>query len=124
MPLRQLVSSGNRATLKFKVVTTYTRKELFRTESVVTTYFNAFHVVLLGLWVWRGAELVFPLSVNWQVDYESYDWHRLDPAAETTKAKVRAFFLHEEEAQEYKPFDASKHAKYAGHKLYSASILK
>jgi len=115
---------------------------MFQSENLITGMFqrldklnkNAFASVgvfgksrdaqIQGLWVWRGAELVFPLSVNWKVDYESYDWHRLDPAAETTKAKVRAFFLHEEEAQEYKPFDASKHAKYAGHKLYSASILK
>ncbi len=69
-------------------------------------------------------DLVFPLSENWQVDYESYDWHRLNSNADSTKALVEAFFLHDEETQEYKPFDSAKHAKYAGHKLYSASILK
>ena len=63
--------------------------------------------------MWRGQELVFPLSVNWQVDYESYDWHRLDPAADGTMALVDSFFLHEEEVQEFKPFDASKHGKVA-----------
>jgi len=115
---------------------------MFQSENLITGMFqrldklnkNAFASVgvfgksrdaqIQGLWVWRGQELVFPLSVNWQVDYESYDWHRLDPAADGTKALVDSFFLHEEEVQEFKPFDASKHGKYAGHKLYSASILK
>lgn len=115
---------------------------MFQSENLITGMFqrldklnkNAFASVgvfgksrdaqIQGLWVWRGQDLVFPLSDNWQVDYESYDWHRLDSSAASTKALVEAFFLHEDEIQEYKPFDASRHAKYAGHKLYSASILK
>lgn len=115
---------------------------MFQNENLITGMFqrldklnkNAFAAVgafgksrdaqIQGLWVWRGKDLVFPLSDNWQVDYESYDWHLLDPKADSTKALVEAFFVHEEEAQEYKPFDASKHAKYAGHKLYSACVFK
>jgi len=115
---------------------------MFQNENLITGMFqrldklnkNAFAAVgafgksrdaqIQGLWVWRGKELAFPLSVNWQVDYESYDWYKLDPATDSTKALVEAFFLHEEEAQEYQPHDAAKHAKYAGHKLYSASIFK
>jgi len=115
---------------------------MFQNENLITGMFqrldklnkNAFASVgvfgksrdaqIQGLWVWRGQDLVFPLSENWQVDFESYDWHRLDSSAATTKDLVQAFLLHKDDAQEYKPFDASKHAKYAGHKLYSASILK
>jgi len=115
---------------------------MFQNENLITGMFqrldklnkNAFAAVgafgksrdaqIQGLWVWRGKELAFPLSDNWQVDYESYDWYKLDPATDSTKALVEAFFLHEEEAQEYQPYDAAKHAKYAGHKLYSASIFK
>merc|ERR1711970_1707693 len=115
---------------------------MFQSENLITGMFqrldklnkNAFASVgvfgksrdaqIQGLWVWRGQDLVFPLSDNWQVDYESYDWHRLDSSSSSTKALVEAFFLHLDDVQEYKPFDGSKHAKYARHKLYSASILK
>uniref|UniRef100_A0A8I5NYQ0 EF-1-gamma C-terminal domain-containing protein n=1 Tax=Papio anubis TaxID=9555 RepID=A0A8I5NYQ0_PAPAN len=34
-----------------------------------------------GVWVFRGQELAFPLSPDWQVDYKSYTWWKLDPAA-------------------------------------------
>merc|ERR1711872_1143182 len=51
-------------------------------------------------------------------------WHLLDPSSDKTKALVEAFLLHKDDSQEYEPFDSLKHAKYAGHKLYSASILK
>jgi len=115
---------------------------MFQSENLITGMFqrldklnkNAFASVgvfgksrdaqIQGLWVWRGKDLVFPLSDNWQVDYESYDWHLLDPSSDKTKALVEAFLLHKDDSQEYQPFDSLKHAKYAGHKLYSASILK
>ncbi|KAL4705782.1 hypothetical protein ACJJTC_016376 [Scirpophaga incertulas] len=45
-----------------------------------------------GVWVWRGQELVFPLSSDWQVDYESYDWRKLDPSSEETKRLVQEYF--------------------------------
>jgi len=115
---------------------------MFQSENLITGMFqrldklnkNAFASVgvfgksrdaqIQGIWVWRGKDLAFPLSENWQVDYESYDWHRLDPAAAATKSLVNAFLLHEDDIQEFKPFDGRKHAKYAGHKLYSAAIFK
>lgn len=31
-----------------------------------------------GIWVWRGHELAFKLSEDWQIDYESYSWKKLD----------------------------------------------
>lgn len=45
-----------------------------------------------GVWVWRGQELAFPLSPDWQIDYESYDWTKLDPASPDTKKLVQDYF--------------------------------
>ncbi|CAH1174119.1 unnamed protein product [Phaedon cochleariae] len=45
-----------------------------------------------GVWVWRGQELAFPLSPDWQIDYESYEWKKLDPASEETKKLVEQYF--------------------------------
>jgi len=42
-----------------------------------------------GVWIWRGHELVFPLSPDWQIDYESYDWKKLDPKSDATKKIVQ-----------------------------------
>nr|XP_042138879.1 elongation factor 1-gamma [Peromyscus maniculatus bairdii] len=66
---------------------------------------NAFASVILfgtnnsssisGVWVFRGQELAFPLSPDWQVDYESYTWRKLDPGSEETKTLVREYFAWE-----------------------------
>jgi elongation factor 1-gamma len=45
-----------------------------------------------GVWVWRGQELAFPLSPDWQIDYESYDWKKLDAKSEDTKKLVTQYF--------------------------------
>ncbi|XP_047028439.1 elongation factor 1-gamma [Helicoverpa zea] len=45
-----------------------------------------------GVWVWRGQQLAFPLSPDWQIDYESYEWRKLDPAAADTKRLVHDYF--------------------------------
>lgn len=45
-----------------------------------------------GVWVWRGQELAFKLSPDWQVDYEVYDWKKLDPKSEETKKLVAQYF--------------------------------
>lgn len=77
-----------------------------------------------GIWIWRGSELAFKLSDNWQVDYESYDWSRLDGNDPATRAIVDAFFTHEEEVMTYQPHKPQVYDKYAGNALYSASIFK
>jgi len=41
-----------------------------------------------GIWIWRGQDLAFKLSDNWQVDYESYSWKKLDPNDPETKKVV------------------------------------
>ncbi|KAF5286052.1 hypothetical protein FQA39_LY16456 [Lamprigera yunnana] len=45
-----------------------------------------------GIWVWKGQELIFTLSPDCQVDYESYDWQKLDPSSEETKKLVQQYF--------------------------------
>lgn len=45
-----------------------------------------------GIWVWRGQDLAFKLSPDWQVDYEVYDWKKLDAASEETKKLVAQYF--------------------------------
>ncbi|XP_015179926.1 PREDICTED: elongation factor 1-gamma [Polistes dominula] len=45
-----------------------------------------------GIWVWRGQELAFTLCPDWQVDYESYSWTKLDPTDEKTKELVHQYF--------------------------------
>jgi hypothetical protein len=58
------------------------------------------------------------------VDYESYDWSRLDGNDPATRAIVDAFFTHEEEVMTYQPHKPQVYDKYAGNALYSASIFK
>ena len=48
-----------------------------------------------GVWVWPGQELAFPLCPDWQVDYESYDWRKLDPKEEATKRLVNEYLMWE-----------------------------
>ncbi|KAL1506047.1 hypothetical protein ABEB36_005481 [Hypothenemus hampei] len=45
-----------------------------------------------GIWVWRGHELAFTLSPDWQIDYESYDWKKLDAKSDETKQLVQQYF--------------------------------
>lgn len=45
-----------------------------------------------GVWVWRGQDLAFKLTPDWQVDYEVYDWKKLDPASQETKDLVKQYF--------------------------------
>uniref|UniRef100_G3Q0K3 Eukaryotic translation elongation factor 1 gamma n=1 Tax=Gasterosteus aculeatus aculeatus TaxID=481459 RepID=G3Q0K3_GASAC len=66
---------------------------------------NAFASVILfgtnndssisGLWVFRGQDLVFPLSPDWQIDYESYDWRKLDSKSQECKTMVKEYFAWE-----------------------------
>lgn len=46
-----------------------------------------------GVWVWRGHELAFELSPDWQVDFESYTWKKLEkPDSEESKKLVTEYF--------------------------------
>ena len=50
-----------------------------------------------GIWVFRGQDLAFTLSDDWQIDYESYDWRKLDPDSEECKTMVKEYFSWEGE---------------------------
>lgn len=51
---------------------------------------------IAGIWFWRGQELAFQLSTDWQVDFESYIWKKL-PLDESTKKLVNQYMLWEGE---------------------------
>ncbi|RUS87095.1 hypothetical protein EGW08_005171, partial [Elysia chlorotica] len=48
-----------------------------------------------GLWFWRTTDLVFTLSPDWSIDYESYSWRKLDLASDEAKELVSKYFLQE-----------------------------
>merc|ERR1712142_796637 len=41
-----------------------------------------------GIWVFKGQELAFELSEDWQIDYASYDWKKLDSKSDECKAQA------------------------------------
>jgi len=45
-----------------------------------------------GVWVWKGHELAFTLSPDWAVDYESYEWKKLNADDPQTKTLVKEYF--------------------------------
>ena len=59
-----------------------------------------------------------------QIDYESYDWTRLDPTSSDTQAIVNEFLLHEEDVMAYKPHKSEVYDKYKGLTLYTANVFK
>ncbi|KAK1155002.1 elongation factor 1-gamma-like, partial [Acipenser oxyrinchus oxyrinchus] len=66
---------------------------------------NAFGSVILfgennngsisGIWVFRGQDLAFTLSPDWQIDYESYTWRKLAVDSEECKTMVKEYFAWE-----------------------------
>merc|ERR1712002_1340323 len=48
-----------------------------------------------AVWFWRGQNLIFERSEDWQVDYESYKWTKLDPDTDETKELVKKYFAWE-----------------------------
>lgn len=65
------------------------RKQAFASVCLFGTDNNS---SISGIWVWRGQDLAFTLSSDWQVDYEVYDWKKLDPKSEETKKLVEQYF--------------------------------
>ncbi|XP_063429265.1 elongation factor 1-gamma-like [Mytilus trossulus] len=45
-----------------------------------------------GVWFWRGPKLAFELTPDWQIDYESYEWKKLDPTTAETKKMVEEYW--------------------------------
>ncbi|TRY94366.1 hypothetical protein DNTS_007150 [Danionella cerebrum] len=80
---------------------------------------NAFASVILfganndscisGIWVFRGQDLAFTLSEDWQIDYESYTWRKLDVDSEECKTMVKEYFAWEGDFKHVgKPFNQGK----------------
>ncbi|XP_064811509.1 elongation factor 1-gamma [Oncorhynchus masou masou] len=62
-----------------------------------------------GIWIFRGQDLAFTLSDDWQIDYESYAWRKLDPDSDETKTMVKEYFAWEGEFKHVgKPFSQGK----------------
>ena len=64
---------------------------------------------ITGLWFWRGQTLAFPRSPDWQIDYEVYDWQKLDWDAPNVKEMVAKYWMWDEKAEfGGKPFNQAK----------------
>jgi len=61
-----------------------------------------------GIWIWRGQELAFSLSPDWQVDYESYKWAKLDPNSPETKKIVNDYLAWEGADKQGRKFNQGK----------------
>jgi len=54
---------------------------------------------IAGYFIWRGPELAFKLSEDLQVDYESYEWTKIDPESDEAKKAVEGYFGRKEETE-------------------------
>jgi len=61
-----------------------------------------------GIWIWRGQDLAFKLSPDWQIDYEVYDWKKLDPKSEETKKLVQQYLSWTGEDKKGRKFNQGK----------------
>lgn len=61
-----------------------------------------------GIWVWRGQDLAFELSPDWQIDYASYDWKKLNADDPETKKLVEQYFKWEGADLEGRKFNQGK----------------
>jgi len=61
-----------------------------------------------GIWVWRGHGLAFELSQDWQIDYNSYDWKKLDPDTAETKEMVNQYLCWVGNDQQGRAFNQGK----------------
>merc|ERR1711942_429629 len=61
-----------------------------------------------GIWVFRGHELAFELDDNWQIDYASYDWKKLDSKSDECKAQVAQYWKWEGKDAKGRDFNQGK----------------
>ncbi|WAR18258.1 EF1G-like protein [Mya arenaria] len=55
-----------------------------------------------GVWFWRGHDLAFELSPDWQIDFESYTWTKLNADDPKTKTMVQEHFAWEGDFEDLK----------------------
>merc|ERR1712128_192526 len=61
-----------------------------------------------GIWVFKGQELAFELSEDWQIDYASYEWKNFDSKSEECKKKVAQYWKWEGADATGRPFNQGK----------------
>jgi len=61
-----------------------------------------------GIWVFKGQQLAFELSEDWQIDYASYDWKKLDSKSEECKKLVHQYWKWEGADDKGRPFNQGK----------------
>merc|ERR1719225_559060 len=61
-----------------------------------------------SIWVFKGHQLAFDLNEDWQVDYTSYEWKKLDPALPETKTIVNQYWKWEGTDCEGRKFNQGK----------------
>merc|ERR1712059_235225 len=61
-----------------------------------------------GIWVFKGHDLAFELSEDWQIDYASYEWKKLDSKSEDCKKLVDQYWKWEGEDAEGRKFNQGK----------------
>merc|ERR1712173_126193 len=61
-----------------------------------------------GVWIWKGQNLAFELSEDWQIDYASYTWRKLDPASEECKKLVHQYWVWEGADDKGRAFNQGK----------------
>merc|ERR1711972_660869 len=61
-----------------------------------------------GIWVFKGHKLAFELSEDWQIDYASYDWKKLDSKSEDCKKLVHQYWKWEGEDDAGRKFNQGK----------------
>merc|ERR1712027_71458 len=61
-----------------------------------------------GIWVFRGHELAFELDDNWQIDYASYNWKKLDSKSDECKKLVDQYWKWEGTDEKGRAFNQGK----------------
>jgi elongation factor 1-gamma len=67
-------------------------------------------IEISGVWFWKGQGLAFELSPDWQTDYDTYEWKKLDFNSEEDKKMITEYFAHEGE--------------FSGKKFYEGKVWK
>merc|ERR1712193_245012 len=61
-----------------------------------------------GVWVFKGKELAFELSEDWQIDYASYAWKKLDSKSDECKKMVEQYWKWEGKDDAGRDFNQGK----------------
>jgi len=56
---------------------------------------NKGDIEISGVWFWKGQGLAFELCNDWQTDYDTYDWKKLDTDNEADRKMITEYFAQE-----------------------------